>query len=147
MTPKEKAKEARVCPKTGRPINAVKCRWARYVFPLAGLISLIWFLVRVVPKPSRATYPCQRMAAPLASGFVVWLLGIVGSSLAYRRARQLVGQSRYLMAAVCATISVLAIWWSLSITNSNPASAEFIPAEPPNNPIGVAKGIYPGRVV
>ena len=38
---------------------------------LAGLASLIWFLVRVIPKPSRASYPCQRAAAPLASGFVI----------------------------------------------------------------------------
>jgi hypothetical protein len=38
---------------------------------LAGLASLVWFLVRVIPKPSRAFYPCQRAAAPLASGFVI----------------------------------------------------------------------------
>ena len=42
----------------------------------AGLVSLIWFLVRVIPKPSRASYPCQRAAAPLASGFVIWLVGL-----------------------------------------------------------------------
>jgi hypothetical protein len=147
MAPKEKANEARICPKTGHPISAGKYRWARWVLPLAGLFSLIWFLVRVIPKPSRAAYPCQRMAAPLASGFVVWLLGIVGSSLAYRRARRLLSQSRYVMAAVCASVAVAAVWWSLSIANSDPAGAAVVTTEPPNSPMGVAKGIYPGRVV
>ena len=147
MVHKEKTGQTHVCPKTVHPMKTGKYRWIRWVLPLTGLVSLVWFLVRVIPKPSRATYPCQRMAAPLASGFVVWLLGIVGSSLAYRRARRLLSQSRYLMAAVCAGVAVTAIWLSLSITNSDPASAAFIPAEPPNRPIGVAKGIHPGRVV
>ncbi|MFC1793602.1 LamG-like jellyroll fold domain-containing protein [Planctomycetota bacterium] len=147
MAQKEKVNEKLVCPKTGRPINSGKYRWIRWILPLTGLVSLAWFLVRVIPKPSRATYPCQRMAAPLASGFVVWLLGIVGSSLAYHRARRLLSQSRYLMAGICASLAVTAIWWSLSMSNSDPASAAFIPTEPPNNPIGIAKGIHPGRVV
>jgi len=147
MTPEKKAHQGRVCPRTGRSIQARKYRWARCVLPLTGLASLIWFLIRVVPKPSRATYPCQRMAAPLASGFVVWLLGIVGSSLAYRRARRLLSQSRYLMAAVCPGVAVAAIWCSLSLTSSDRAGAAFIPTEAPNSPIGVAKGIHPGRVV
>jgi hypothetical protein len=147
MAHKEKANKTSVCPKTGRPIKAGKYRWIRWVLPLTGLVSLIWFLFRVIPKPSRATYPCQRMVAPLASGFVVWLLGIVGSSLAYRRARHLLNQSRYLMAAICAGVAVVAVWWSLSITNSDQAGAAVVPVEPPNSPMGVAKGIYPGRVV
>ena len=48
------------------------------LFPLVGFLSLVWFLVRVMPKPSRASYPCQRAAAPFASSFVLWLLGMVG---------------------------------------------------------------------
>jgi hypothetical protein len=147
MLQKEKTNQTHVCPKTGSPTNSGKYSWIRLILPLAGLISLFWFLVRVIPKPSRATYPCQRMAAPLASGFVVWLLGIIGSSLAYRKSRKLLSQSRYLMAVVCIGVAVAAIWCSLSITNSDPVSAAFIPTDPPNNPIGVAKGIYPGRVV
>jgi hypothetical protein len=139
--------EVRICPKTGRPANARKHRWAGWVLPLTGLVSLVWFLIRVVPKPSRATYPCQRVAAPLAGGFVVWLLGLAGSSLAYRRARRLLSQSRYVMAAVCAGLAVAALWGALSITSSDPAGAGVVTAEPPNNPMGVAKGIHPGRVV
>ena len=29
-------------------------------------LPLLWFLVRVISKPSRASYPCQRAAAPLS---------------------------------------------------------------------------------
>jgi uncharacterized protein (DUF362 family) len=118
-----------------------------WAIPIVGLLSLIWFLIRVVPKPSRATYPCQRVAAPLAGSFVAWLAGLIGSTLAYRKARRSLHQSRYVVAGVCAAAAVLAVWWSLSVANSDPAGAAFIPAEPPNSPMGVAKGIYPGRVV
>ena len=148
MARKERAEHLRVCPKTGRPIvTAGKCRWVHWVLPLTGLLSLAWFLVRVIPKPSRATYPCQRMAAPLAGGFVVWLMGILASLLAYRRARQLLGQTRYLAAAVVLSIAVGAIWMSLSATQEERAGAAFTPSDPANSPMGVGKGIYPGRVV
>jgi len=115
--------------------------------PIVGLFSLVWFLVRVIPKPSRATYPCQRMAMPLASGFVVWLTGLLGSVLAYRRARRHLRQSRWAIAALCIGAGVAAVWLPLSVTGNNPAGAAFTPSEPPNNPIGAAKGIHPGRVV
>jgi hypothetical protein len=78
MAPDHRTGPVRVCPRTGRPlVTGTKYRWARWAFPLAGTVSLLWFLVRVIPKPSRATYPCQRLAAPLASGFVVWMTGII----------------------------------------------------------------------
>jgi len=40
----------------------------------------------------------------------------------------------------------MAIWWSLSVTGENPANAAFTPSEPANSPMGVGKGIHPGRV-
>jgi len=46
------------------------------LFFLMGIISTIWFLIRVIPKPSRATYPCMRVAAPIMSGFVVYLISL-----------------------------------------------------------------------
>ena len=104
--------------------------------------------MRVVPKPLRATYPCQRLAAPFASCFVVWILGLLGSTLAYRRAGRLLQKSRYVLAGIFATAAVVIIWGSVCVTNSNPAGAAlFTPTEPANSPMGTAKGIYPGRVV
>ncbi len=121
--------------------------WLILILPITGMLALIWFLIRVVPKPSRATYPCQRLVAPIAGGFVLWLTGLIGSTLAYRKALRLLHQSRYITAGICFTVAVMAIWWPLNITSDNPATGAWIPTDPPNTPIGIAKGICPGRVV
>ena len=135
----------RGCPKgRGRSRWKLNSCWMRWLLPIAGLASLVWFLVRVIPKPSRATYPCQRVAAPLASGFVVWLLGLVASVAAARKAKQYLRRSRYVIAGLCVAVSVGALWLALSITTRQPALAD---APPPNAPIGVAQGVHPGRVV
>ena len=118
-----------------------------WICPLLGLLSLIWFLIRVIPKPSRATYPCQRVAAPFASAFVIWMTGLIASTLAYRKAKLSLRQSRWAIAGLFIIVSVMALWMSLSITGDAPATAAFTPSEPPNSPMGVAKGIHPGRVV
>jgi len=125
-----------------------KYPWLIWLFPIMGLISLIWFFIRVIPKPSRATYPCQRLAAPLASGFVVWIVGLISTTFVYRRTRRLLQKSRYVLAAICAAIAVIIVWALLSVTSSKPINAAaFTPSEPANNPTGTAKGIHPGRVV
>jgi hypothetical protein len=126
-----------VCPKTGKNfLRKRKYPWLIWLFPIAGLFSLLWFLIRVLPKPSRATYPCQRVAAPLASGFVVWITGLIGSTLAYRKAKRTLHQSRYVVAAVCIVVSIMAVWWSINVTSEPPAQAAFTPTDPPNSPIG-----------
>jgi hypothetical protein len=136
------------CPKTGKYLRPKRSRfWLIWLLPVVGLISVIWFLIRVIPKPSRATYPCQRFAAPLASGFVVWLAGLIASAAAYHKARRLFNRSRYAIAGICVVLSVMAVWVSLSFTVRTPATAAFVPSEPLNSPMGVGKGIHPGRVV
>ena len=101
---KLKNKVFRVCPKSGKIVGVRKPQGLmRVFFPVIGLLALAWFLLRVVPKPSRAAYPCQRVAMPLASGFVLWLAAIAGSSLAFRSARGHFRQSRWISGtlAVC----------------------------------------------
>jgi hypothetical protein len=119
----------------------------------AGAAALVWFLVRVVPKPSRASYPCQRAAFPVATSFVVWLLGAISI-------KSLIGRlggafSRHRMAAVLAAVSVLAVagWTVASVEyvgmaadSAKPSDFNFVPAKS-NVPTGVAHGINPGRVV
>ena len=67
---------------------------------IIGFTSTVWFLVRVIPKPSRATYPCMQAAAPMMSGFVVWLLALFGTSFAFKKARQRWLESRYFVAGI-----------------------------------------------
>ena len=66
----------------------------RWGWPVVGVIAVAWFLIRVVPKPSRAMYPCQRAAFPVASAFIIWLIGVVTSVLAFRRSRRFLARSR-----------------------------------------------------
>ncbi len=140
-----KRKRTHLCPKTYKSLKSkVKYRWLTWIFPIAGLVSLIWFLVRVIPKPSRATYPCQRLAFPLASGFVAWLVGLGASAVAFKKARLNFARRRYVVALVCVTVSIGALWIAVSATGEKFVLAE---PQPANEPIGVAGGIYPGRVV
>ena len=50
----------------------------KLIFITMGIASTVWFLIRVIPKPSRATYPCMQVAAPFMSGFVAYLLAVGG---------------------------------------------------------------------
>lgn len=118
-------------------------RLPRLLLPVVGLISLIWFLIKVIPKPSRAAYPCQRIAAPLASGFVLWLVGLTGSVLTYRKGKKLLRQSRFWQAGIAfAALAVACLVVTVAIPHSVPASSASS-----HGPIGEAKGIKPGRVV
>ncbi|HPT32164.1 MAG TPA: hypothetical protein PLW67_10005, partial [Prolixibacteraceae bacterium] len=65
-------------------------RWSvrNIFFIIAGTGSLLWFLIRVIPKPSRAAYPCMRAAAPVASAFVLYLLGLFASAALFKKSRQ-----------------------------------------------------------
>jgi hypothetical protein len=51
-----------------------------------GIASLVWFIIRTGPKPSRAAYPCQRVAAANASA---WLATFAFPVLLGRRERPL----------------------------------------------------------
>ncbi len=136
-----------VCPRTGKVIAPrPKVRWAMWLLPAAGLLSLAWFLMRVIPKPSRATYPCQRMAFPIASGFVAWLVGMTTTVVAYRKVQQFSRQHRAALAVACAAVVVIAGLHTLFNVPASPANATTVP-QTPNTPVGVAKGVYPGRVV
>lgn len=120
--------------------------WLRWLLPIPGFLALIWFLVRVVPKPSRAAYPCQKVAAPMASGFLLWLLAVPGAALAFKKARNFLYKSRYLLALLFAFLGLFAL--SMVLVNAPFLFASgWIPPDPPNTPVGTARGIHPGRVV
>jgi len=129
-------------------------RSSRWYLPIGGALALAWFLIRVIPKPIRATYPCQRAAFPVATGFIVWLLSGWSSLLAFRKARLHVHQARWITAAFCilaTTIAATAFFLnqptpSLFGQNAPPTQPVFSPTEPVNSPMGVAFGVKPGRV-
>ena len=129
-------------------------RWAKGFLPIWGLVSLIWFLLRVIPKPSRASYPCMRVAFPLASTFVVWLAGLGVSAFLARKARKVIRESRFVLAAVLGIAAVAVAWVSFSgdavqtiYTGDVPSLFAQPSPDPVNDPIGEAKCCNPGRVV
>jgi hypothetical protein len=134
-----KAQLFRQCPKTGKVVGFQPLkRPLIWLYPFIGLFALIWFLARVVPKPSRASYPCQRLALPLASTFVLWVLGAVASTLSFRWRGFLVN------GALCLAIGALALSGGDGRVEKL-AQASYT-AHPPNAPVGVARGFAPGRV-
>jgi hypothetical protein len=131
----------RVCPQTGRRLwPAVRRHWLAWVFSGQGLLSLLWFLVRVVPKPSRASYPCQRVAFPLASGFVVWVVALLGAAFAWRKARR--REVRFWRACLWGAGALAAC----AIVLANLPAVRSFAANPPHGVLGVAGGVCLGRV-
>ncbi len=59
----------------------------KWFFPLIGFLALIWFLIRVIPKPGRAAYPCMQATFPAASSFVIWLISIFSSLVLFKKAK------------------------------------------------------------
>ncbi|HSO88977.1 MAG TPA: hypothetical protein VLQ91_20660, partial [Draconibacterium sp.] len=128
-------------------------RWsvpAKVTFFILGIVSTAWFLIRVIPKPSRAAYPCMRTAAPFMSALIVYILSFSGAFLAFRRARASFYSARYAMAGVFTLITLVtaliffgqdvrvAIAQTIAVSGTLP--------DPPNSPMGIANGINPGRV-
>jgi len=120
------------------------------LFITLGIISTIWFLIRVIPKPGRASYPCMKVAAPLMSGFILYLLSVAGIIAASRKTKLKFLNVRFLSTALLTFGIVVAMATSPS-QNINTViqdkSAKFGPDDGPNQPIGKALGVYPGRVV
>ena len=115
-------------------------------FAVMGILATAWFLVRVIPKPSRATYPCMRAAAPVMSGFVLYLLGALTTLFAFKKARRSLLNARYLATGLFILLAISAAIFS-SASDQIPVYANSQLLLGPNQPIGVPRGIYPGRVV
>ncbi len=125
-----------------------KNTFLKITFILTGIATTIWFLIRVIPKPQRAAYPCMRVAAPVMSGFIIWLLSLAGSIAAFKKAKLNFIRSKYLYGTL---FMLIALAGSIFVVNRETgyaftkSDAEWIII--PNQPVGSAKGIFPGRVV
>jgi len=119
----------------------------KVIYIIAGIASTAWLLFRVIPKPSRIHYPCVRATAPVAASFITYILGITAFTFLFRKARQRIMESRYLMASVFVLLG-LAAGLVAMVSNDNKSWAySFQGPQVGNEPIGVARGIFPGRVV
>ena len=128
-------------------IPFLKKFWFRLLFFALGLGSLLWFLIRVIPKPSRAAYPCMKAAAPLASSFVMYLIGITSFTLFFRKALGKIIQSRYLLGSLFVILGLAAGTVTIVTTTNRSLATDYQGYQVGNEPIGEGKGIFPGRVV
>ncbi len=136
------------CPISGR-IKGLKHLqgWQKLILPFMGFLALIWVLLRLIPRPNRATYPCMKVAVPLASGFLAQLVGAVLSLFAFKSARAFLRRSWIAPTFICIAMG-LSTTYFVSYASQRNAAVTFATAyHGPNQPIGEAKGIFPGRVV
>ncbi|UCG15863.1 MAG: DUF362 domain-containing protein [Phycisphaerales bacterium] len=83
----------------------------------------------------------------MACSFAVYVLGLAASVAAFRTARRHISESRYAIASLCGLIGIIVAGWSFVHMPIHTAAGDFTPTDAPNWPMGVAKGIYLGRVV
>ncbi len=140
-------KFVKVCPKSGRIRKFIFPKgYYRLLFPIIGFAALIWILIRVVPKPSRANYPCVKAAAPLASGFLIYFGSLIISALTFMKTKKKVYLLPYFI-----SIGFLFFGFSDSNTVNKSVGDPGYPmpksVHVANDPMGEAQGIFPGRVV
>ncbi len=125
---------------------------SKITFWIVGIASTLWFIVRVIPKPQRAGYPCMRAAAPIMSGFVLYLLSLGGITLMFRKAVAKFRKAQYLSAVFALVISfvlLIAFNWNSAqkVYSQTVGFTRGVLPDGANNPMGEGIGVNPGRVV
>lgn len=127
-----------------------KWRSPKTGFIIISIAATIWFLFRVIPKPTRATYPCMRAAAPFMSGLVIYLLSLGGGSAAYIHFKKNWIRSNYLISFGFLTLFMCSIFlfigYNSNFSFSNTKKTVAFTGQA-NTPIGTPIGYFPGRVV
>lgn len=85
----------------------------RLAFFVLGIGSTIWFLIRVIPKPSRASYPCVQASAPFMSAFVIYLIGLASTIYVFREKK-----GRLLLKSTLALVFVVSLLISFSASEN-----------------------------
>lgn len=116
-------------------------------FHIAGIIALFWFLFRVVPAPHRSQYPCQQVAIPIAFGYIAFWTALLSGYLVWMRHFK-----SKTIAFAPAVLMVFILLFSISGPGfAGPFYSATIVYDPwtpiPKEPMGVPKGMNPGRVV
>jgi hypothetical protein len=100
-------KFVKICPKSGKVQKIIFPKgYYRLLFPILGLAALIWILIRIIPKPSRAAYPCMKVAAPMASSFLLWLIGLGASVKAFTKMKSAYLRSSYFKTAIFLVLGI-----------------------------------------
>ena len=138
------------CEKTGR-ITGIKLKsWYSFLFlPVLGILATAWIVIRLLPKPSRLSYPCMKVAVPLSSSFFVFLAGLMTSVFSLKKLGDQFRRRTFNLPLIALLIVAASMGLLLAIGgSSDPGYAAYDTIQQPaNQPLGEAKGIFPGRVV
>lgn len=118
----------------------------KIVYILVSVLATIWFLIRVIPKPSRATYPCMQVTAPIMSGFVIWILSLTSAAFAFKNAKSKFMEARYIAAGLFLILGISATSVFVARSSKETKAENLTIWYKPNVPVGKAKGNFPGRV-
>jgi hypothetical protein len=125
------------------------------LFHIAGIIAIIWFLIRVVPRPDRIRYPCQQMGISVAFGYITFW-SLLWSSLFHGLCHLTKKLKNKTIVVAPAILVSLIIIFSVSsnvfadnyvIKKDEEVEISSIWDPIPKEPIGTPQGTNPGRVV
>jgi len=122
--------------------------WKGIWFHLAGIIAIAWFLIRVVPKPQRAQYPCQQIAMSISLGYIAfWGILFTGLVIWMRKVKTKWAKTMPTIAAGFVVLFTItgAVFATGFFQGNQPAITTWDPI--PKQPMGNGTGINPGRVV
>jgi hypothetical protein len=83
----------------------------------------------------------------MASAFAIYLLGISVSVFSLKKSKHYFRLSKYTLALLFVAGAALSAFITIPFSPGTAISAVTDIQADPNNPIGIAKGIFPGRVV
>ena len=121
------------------------------LFHIAGIAAIIWFLIRVLPRPDRFRYPCQQMSISVAIGYIafwslLWSAIFHGLGLWIRRVKY--KTTAFAPVILVVFLLVFSITSNVYAVNEEEKEDTIIRWDPvPKEPIGTPQGYNPGRVV
>jgi hypothetical protein len=121
------------------------------MFHVVGIVCIIWFLARVLPKPDRIRYPCQQMSLTFAASYITFwtiLWGAIFSGLAFwvKKAKyKTMAFAPVLLIASVLIFSVSSNVYATVYEKDNDSVENWTPTS--LDPMGVPTGANPGRVV
>ena len=124
---------------------------AKLLFIVMGVISTAWFLIRVIPKPQRAAYPCMQAAFPMMTGFLIWVGSVTGAFVTFKLSGKYFKTAKvrtglaFVLAGIGFSIMVMIQPAMKTRAGNLLSTAEIV--HPANEPMGTGWGINPGRVV
>jgi hypothetical protein len=121
------------------------------LFHIIGIICIIWFLIRVVPKPDRIRYPCQQMSIIFALGYITfwvlfWSAIFHGLNVWMKKVKYNV--VKFSPVILVTFLLIFSISSNVFANIYNDEKENLVIWDPiPKDPFGTPTGASPGRVV